>query len=955
MKKVRMLYPDASSPTSLFPILSTVSIIPLNRPELTSELYKEVVIGLSHAGEDEIFTHARRMREALIKSWPLVGFPYVINCMHAFKSAAATSSHGQVIHHSKPKRPANPTTDPTEAMRLRLAGRGLFDNIYRHNSERVLNALRSSSSDLHNSAVEIAYGLVLSPSHILSNKETGLLELTGCVVMGCGPQAKGHMMGAKNMGATAEEVRAAVETAVLISRWEGKEAHRGLLRLVLAHCMNSSCHVIHHSKPKRPANPTTDPTEAMRLRLAGRGLFDNIYRHNSERVLNALRSSSSDLHNSAVEIAYGLVLSPSHILSDKETGLLELTGCVVMGCGPQAKGHMMGAKNMGATAKEVRAAVETAVLISQWGGKVVQRENMPFLFHLYGLLRDSSVVYLFLMCSLWIVVIVENRVRLICLSKIERFCTYRARGRYCCQNATARQHLVGSCSYSSMDPPTKRQRASASWIDFLRAADKAVVVFKMINADQMNIEMVNEKAGRMLGGLLREGENDVSMDSIIAAVQRLSLGRETSSRLVLSSAQCKIRLKKIHIDGDSHVLGYFKPIERTTSQSLIDVNEILFAVVELRNNRNMIHLHRVNDAARRFWGGLLGNGLITEQVPIGQGIIVPPAVISNYISSGDHLLSSKEKFSIFPTPGGTCYLMIKEITSNLQICLALKSEGISSSTESESFKRIGDLADSMMTAAMVNTVQGMRPRINQMIQVMSRMSERSKDIVDIELLDQQKKEATEMMQSSESDEYSYDTNVVWRSITPTEPPARKKKKSPPVKKTPTPRDTMSIRDITSPSPAIEGTNTHHLDVRWDQRQWIGFVIQCLSYFIRGQLPPEMSTHERLKLPENFGDIVNQIFGYLYKGIFFPSGNEDGHVWRPSQGTKNLRDGLQKRYFYATTSSGVKLTRHVYWMQGHDDWQLVEYRNNNHNGIVHPTQLLGPQGFDWHKLVRMSLK
>ncbi|PRP76443.1 hypothetical protein PROFUN_12055 [Planoprotostelium fungivorum] len=206
MKKVRMLYPDASSPTSLFPILSTVSIIPLNRPELTSELYKEVVIGLSHAGEDEIFTHARRMREALIKSWPLVGFPYVINCMHAFKSAAATSEHGQVIHHSKLKRPANPTTDPTEAMRLRQAGRGLFDNIYRHNSERVLNALRSSSSDLHNSAVEIAYGLVLSPSHILSNKETGLLELTGCVVMGCGPQAKGHMMGAKNMGATAEEV-----------------------------------------------------------------------------------------------------------------------------------------------------------------------------------------------------------------------------------------------------------------------------------------------------------------------------------------------------------------------------------------------------------------------------------------------------------------------------------------------------------------------------------------------------------------------------------------------------------------------------------------------------------------------------------------------------------------------------------------------------------------------------
>lgn len=85
----------------------------------------------------------------------------------------------------------------------------------------------SSAGDLANFAISRLYGDLLSDVSILDKRETGLACFATCLAMalGAGPleqdlakQIKGHMYGARNLGASGDEIRGTI--ALVIKIWE---------------------------------------------------------------------------------------------------------------------------------------------------------------------------------------------------------------------------------------------------------------------------------------------------------------------------------------------------------------------------------------------------------------------------------------------------------------------------------------------------------------------------------------------------------------------------------------------------------------------------------------------------------------------------------------------------------------------------------------------------------------
>lgn len=108
-------------------------------------------------------------------------------------------------------------------------GLALFTQIYstKHVPTLVHNLSVSSAGDLAHFAISRLYGDLLSDVSILDKKETGLACFATCLAMalGAGPleqdlakQIKGHMYGAKNLGASGDEIRGT--TALVIKTWE---------------------------------------------------------------------------------------------------------------------------------------------------------------------------------------------------------------------------------------------------------------------------------------------------------------------------------------------------------------------------------------------------------------------------------------------------------------------------------------------------------------------------------------------------------------------------------------------------------------------------------------------------------------------------------------------------------------------------------------------------------------
>jgi alkylhydroperoxidase/carboxymuconolactone decarboxylase family protein YurZ len=96
----------------------------------------------------------------------------------------------------------------TPALEIMQRGECFFQAVYGKITRRVMGQMdRSGTKDL-GLVARLVYGHVLSNTSVLSAAETSFVMIAGLIPQDVNPQLKGHLRGARNGGATVEQVKA---------------------------------------------------------------------------------------------------------------------------------------------------------------------------------------------------------------------------------------------------------------------------------------------------------------------------------------------------------------------------------------------------------------------------------------------------------------------------------------------------------------------------------------------------------------------------------------------------------------------------------------------------------------------------------------------------------------------------------------------------------------------------
>ena len=175
--------------------------------------------------EDDQFYVARRLREGFLKGSALVGFPRGINSLAALKSAMEKASPA-VFERLNAERSVR-QSKLSSRQEAATNGKAFFTKVYKQHTDGILESMSTSSNgDLSRFVIESVYGDLLSETSILDERETGLLEFLCCYATGAAPQAKGHMYGCINLGATREEVVGVIRMTHALAQVVGVDIDR---------------------------------------------------------------------------------------------------------------------------------------------------------------------------------------------------------------------------------------------------------------------------------------------------------------------------------------------------------------------------------------------------------------------------------------------------------------------------------------------------------------------------------------------------------------------------------------------------------------------------------------------------------------------------------------------------------------------------------------------------------
>ncbi|KAK8160574.1 AhpD-like protein [Phyllosticta citrichinensis] len=161
----------------------------------------------------------RRLREGLIKSAAVVGVPKVINALLALKSATPENLLDESPDSSPTGRRAEVYGQSFSSVWER--GQLFFEKVYGKISKRVMGQMDRSGTEDLGLAARLIYGYILSNEKVLDAKETSFVCIAGLIPQDVNPQLKGHLRGALNNGATAEEVRAVRDAVIQICQAAG--------------------------------------------------------------------------------------------------------------------------------------------------------------------------------------------------------------------------------------------------------------------------------------------------------------------------------------------------------------------------------------------------------------------------------------------------------------------------------------------------------------------------------------------------------------------------------------------------------------------------------------------------------------------------------------------------------------------------------------------------------------
>ncbi|KAL0932993.1 carboxymuconolactone decarboxylase [Colletotrichum truncatum] len=203
-------------PRQAWYFIAATTLTVLNRPDEIPRIYNHVMkhgVGPDdlEPGPDEQITISRKLREALIKASAVGGLPKTINALMELKKV--TPEHlldkpqgDDALNNSPTGRYVDVHCTPSSKILER--GQHFWSNIYGKISRRIMSQMdRSGTEDLGLMA-RLIYGYVLSNTDVLTSVETSFVLIAGLIPQDVNPQLKGHLRGALNGGASADEVRA---------------------------------------------------------------------------------------------------------------------------------------------------------------------------------------------------------------------------------------------------------------------------------------------------------------------------------------------------------------------------------------------------------------------------------------------------------------------------------------------------------------------------------------------------------------------------------------------------------------------------------------------------------------------------------------------------------------------------------------------------------------------------
>ncbi|CUS07054.1 unnamed protein product [Tuber aestivum] len=229
---LKSLHHHPNLPIHTFYFVAAVAFSVINRPQEIPRIWeyaveeaaipgsetegyveRELIGNIIQNGEREsALTIHRKLREAILKSAAIGGLPKAINSLNILK--AVTALHILSAPTTTNRRLLFQPTYHTNAL---TRGCQFFDTVYGKVSKRVMGGMRNSYDDLA-VVTELLYGHVLSNSEVIGARDTSLTLIAGLIPQNVNPQLKGHLRGALNNGATAEEVMAVREVVLRICR-----------------------------------------------------------------------------------------------------------------------------------------------------------------------------------------------------------------------------------------------------------------------------------------------------------------------------------------------------------------------------------------------------------------------------------------------------------------------------------------------------------------------------------------------------------------------------------------------------------------------------------------------------------------------------------------------------------------------------------------------------------------
>lgn len=181
---------------SLNTILIVCGLASANRPSAISTIVGSYLNQLKD--NDERKKWVMMAQNALLKASFVIGMPRTINAMQKLVSA--------VDNETKSMLPTTPRATPPN---YQAQGEAMFSKVYNKVTDRVKHNIGQSSPDLLNVILEDVYGKIMSNTELLGELETELVTITVLCPLKVPAQLKGHLYGAKNVGATDDQVAAA--------------------------------------------------------------------------------------------------------------------------------------------------------------------------------------------------------------------------------------------------------------------------------------------------------------------------------------------------------------------------------------------------------------------------------------------------------------------------------------------------------------------------------------------------------------------------------------------------------------------------------------------------------------------------------------------------------------------------------------------------------------------------